>query len=442
VAADLRLVADAADRDALELAPQRFRDRAPEARLPHPGRADEAEDRAGRVRVQFAHREVLEDPLLDVFEVVVVGVQHPFGVADVEVVGRLLGPGQLDQPLQVGADDAVLGRRGRQFRQPPELPVGRFARLLGQPGRLDFVLQFFDFGDLLVLFAELVLDRFQLLAEEELALAFVDFGLDLGLDLGAELDHFQLAGEDLREVAQPFGDVDFFQQLLLLGGLDPQRPGDQVGERARVVDVGDGQLQLLRQVGDLLDDLREGALDVAAERLQFGARFDLVGHLGDPGDEVGAVADVVVEAHALGRLDEDPQRPVRHFHHPLDHADDAHLVEVVGGRLLQLRVLGGDHHQHPIAAEDVVDQLDRARLADRQRGDRVREGDRVAQRQDRQRLGQRQRAVAQALIAVERGFDDLQRGGRGLHQVRSIGTWCVVSCGSRSGSSMVRMPSS
>ena len=134
---------------------------------------------------------------------------------------------------------------------------GRFAASIRSP-------QFLDFGGLLVFLAELVLDRFQLLAEEELALAFVDFRLHLGLDLGAELDDLELAGEDLREVAQPLGDVDFFQQLLLLRGLDPQGAADQVGERARVVDVGDRQLQLLRQVGDLLDDLREGALDVAA----------------------------------------------------------------------------------------------------------------------------------------------------------------------------------
>ena len=171
----------------------------------------------------------------------------------------------------------MLGRRGRQFGQPPELPVGRFARFLGQVRRLDLLLQFFDFGRLLVFLAELVLDRFQLLAEEELALAFVDFGLDLGLDLGAELDDLELPGEDLREVAEAFDDVDFFEQLLLLGGLDAQRAGDQVGERARVVDVGDGELQLLRQVGDLLDDLREGALDVAAERLQLGVPLDHVG---------------------------------------------------------------------------------------------------------------------------------------------------------------------
>ena len=203
-----------------------------------------------------------------------------------------LRPGQLDQPLEVGADDAVLGRGGRQFLQPRELAVGRLAGVLGQLGRLDPLAQLVDFGLLLVLLPELVLDRFQLLAQEELALALVDLRLDLGLDLGAELDHLQLAGEDLREVAQALGDVDLLEQLLLLLGRDPQGAGDQVAERRRVVDVGDRHLQLLGQVGDLLDDLREGALHVAGQRLQLGARLDHVGQLGDPRHQVGLLGDV------------------------------------------------------------------------------------------------------------------------------------------------------
>ena len=122
---------------------------------------------------------------------------------------------------------------GRQFLQPRELALGRFAGVLGQLGRLDLLAQLVDFGLLLVALPELVLDRFQLLAQEELALAFVDLRLDLGLDLGAELDHLELAGEDLGEVAQALGDVDLLEQLLLLLGRDPQRAGDQVGERGR-----------------------------------------------------------------------------------------------------------------------------------------------------------------------------------------------------------------
>ena len=216
-------------------------------------------------------------------------------------------------------------------------------------------------------------------------------GLDLRLDLGAELDHLELAGEDLREVAEPGDDVDLLEQLLLLLGRDPQRAGDQVAEGRRFVDVGDRQLQLFRQVGDLLDDLREGALDVAGQRLQLGAVGRLVGQLGDPGDEVGLLGDVRAESHPLGPLDEDPDRPVGDFDHPGDDAGDADVVEVGGARLVVLGIARGDHHQHPVGAEDVVDQLDRAFLADRQRGQRLREGDRLAQRQDRERVGQRLR---------------------------------------------------
>ena len=361
-----------------------------------------------------------------------------------------LRPGQLDQPLEVGADDAVLGRGGRQFLQPRELAVGRFAGVLGKPGGLDLLAQLVDFRLLLVALAELVLDRFQLLAEEELALALVDFGLDLGLDLGAELDHLELAGEDLGEAAQARGDVDLLEQLLLLLDRDPQGAGDQVAEGRGVVDVGDRQLQLLGQVGDLLDDLREGALDVAGQRLEFGRLLDLlVGQLGDPRDQVGLLGDVGAEADPLGALDEDAQRAVGDLDHPGDDADDADLVEVLGAGLVVLGVARGDHDQHPVAAEHVVDELDRALLADRQRGQRLGEGDRLAQRQDRQRLGQR-RVGADRVLGVERRLDDFQDRAA-LHQAaslreaalaRPIGTRRVLSAGSRSGSSMRSTPSS
>ena len=298
----------------------------------------------------------------------------------------------------------------------------------------------FDFGLLLVFLPELVLDRFQLLAQEELALALVDLRLHLGLDLGPQLDHLELAGEDPGEVAQPLGDVDLLQQLLLLLDADPQGAGDQVAERRRVVDVGDRHLQLLRQVGDLLDDLREGALDVAGQRLQLGAGLDHVGQLGDPRHQVGLLADVGVEPDPLGPLDEDAQRAVGDLDHAGDDADHADLVEVVGAGLLVLGIARGDHDQHPVAAEDVVDELDRALLPDRQRRQRLREGDGVAQRQHRQRLGQRL-VGADRVLGVERRVDDFE-DRMALHHLRPIGTRRVVSPGSRSGSSIRSTPSS
>ena len=110
--------------------------------------------------------------------------------------------------------------------------------MLGKLGRLDPLAQLVDLGLLLVPLPQLVLNRFHLLAQEELPLPLVHLRLDLGLDLGPQLHHLALAGEELREVAEPLGDVDLFEQLLFLLRLYPQRAGDDVSERHGVLDVG------------------------------------------------------------------------------------------------------------------------------------------------------------------------------------------------------------
>ncbi len=88
VAADLGLVVHAAERDALELAAGGARDRLAERGLAHARRADEAQDRALAGGVELPHREVLEDPALDLVEAEVVLVEHPPRFRDVD---RLLG---------------------------------------------------------------------------------------------------------------------------------------------------------------------------------------------------------------------------------------------------------------------------------------------------------------------------------------------------------------
>src|SRR5439155_21586238 len=107
--ADLCLVPHATEREADELAPERARDRLPERSLAGAGWADEAEDRPLRIVLQLAYREEPEDAVLDLVEVVMVLVENPAGVLDIEVVLGRGRPGQADQPFEVGAHDGVLG---------------------------------------------------------------------------------------------------------------------------------------------------------------------------------------------------------------------------------------------------------------------------------------------------------------------------------------------
>ena len=158
-------------------------------------------------------------------------------------------------------------------------------------------------------------------------------------------------------------------------------------------------------------------------------------------DEVGLLADPLVDLHALAALDEDAHRPVGHLEHARDRADDADVVELIGAGRLDLGVARGDHHEQAVAAEDVVDEADRALLADGERRDRVGQRHRLAQRQHGQDLGQRpRRADLDRALLVGRG--DVDHPPRSASRVStSIGTLRAVAPGRRSGSSMRSMPS-
>ena len=94
--------------------------------MPTPGGPDQREDRAAALvrdvalAPELAHREVLEDALLDLLEACVVGVEHSRAAFTSRLVG-LLAPGQGKQPVEVGADRRRLGVAGAGAPEAPEL---------------------------------------------------------------------------------------------------------------------------------------------------------------------------------------------------------------------------------------------------------------------------------------------------------------------------------
>ena len=121
VAADLGLVADAAERHADELAAERAGDRLADGGLAGAGRADQGQDGAGALVLgdaallpQLAHGQVLDDAVLHVVEAVVVGVEDLARVRRVEPLLGALRPRHGEQPVEVGADD----RRPRAICSP------------------------------------------------------------------------------------------------------------------------------------------------------------------------------------------------------------------------------------------------------------------------------------------------------------------------------------
>ncbi len=110
MAADLGLVAHAAERHPDELAVRRTRNRLPERGLADARRADQAQDRRLQLVDALLHGQVLENAVLDLLEPVVVVVQHLLGVAQVVVDPAALLPRQADQRVEIVAHDRRFGR--------------------------------------------------------------------------------------------------------------------------------------------------------------------------------------------------------------------------------------------------------------------------------------------------------------------------------------------
>ena len=180
VAADVGFVARAAERRAYVFAPQRPRDRLGDRRLAHARRSDEQQngplghgarlgflrvgdrtvvvglrERRSRIlarglhlhdrhfagllqfvghllRTQLTHGQEFEHPILDVGQPVVVLVENRGRVFQVEIVVGARVPGQLGDPLEIGADDLGLHRLAARALEAAQFTLDLGARFLGQ----------------------------------------------------------------------------------------------------------------------------------------------------------------------------------------------------------------------------------------------------------------------------------------------------------------------
>ena len=233
MAANLRLVAHAAQRHAHELTVGGTRHALAERGLADAGRTDQAQNRPAQVLDALLHREVLDDALLDLLQAEVVGFEHFLGGGDVEVHLAALLPRRLHQPIDVVAHHGGFGRHRRHELELGELGVGLLARLLRHAGRLDALLELADFIRRLVELAELLLNGLHLLVQVVLALALLHLLLHAAANALFDLQHIHLALDHREHVLEPLAHVGDFENLLLLGELQGHVRGDGIGQAAR-----------------------------------------------------------------------------------------------------------------------------------------------------------------------------------------------------------------
>ena len=391
VAPDLRLVAHAADRDPDELATEGAGDRLAERRLADARRPNEAQDRPLRVGIQRPHREVLEDPLLDRLEIVVVAIEDFARGLEIEAVLRHAAPREGREHIEVGAGDLVLGGLRRHLPEPLQLAVGHLLPLRGELRLLETVRELLELVVPLP-FPQLLADHLELLAQHVLALILVEAGLHLFLDLRADLEHLQLLHEKLAEPLEPPRHVVDREQLRLRRQREIEVGGDEVRQLARLGDADEHFVQLGAEVGRDVDHARELRDDGALQR--FGAR--VLEQVLDEGLAAGhqpllALRDVV-QPGALEPLHHDAHRAVAQLQHPHDRAERADVVELVRQRVHHgaLGRLHPAHRPHDteqqalLALDDLVDQLNGFGIGESQRQDDVGIDNELAQGKDRQ----------------------------------------------------------
>ncbi len=266
VAADLGLVAHAAQRHAHELAAGRLGNRLADRGLACAGRSDQGQDRAGAAALvldpaflaELADGDVLRDALLHVLEAGVVGVEHLAGANRVQDLVGGLGPRHRDHPVEVGADHRGLARALARALEAPELALGLLAGLVGHAGFLDLRPVLLDDGG--VVLAKLLADRVHLLAQEVLALLVLGALGDVVVDALADLKLGQPVALDLDGQAQALGDVDRLEDAHLLVSGDVGRVADRVGQGARVADRAKERADAVIGAAELEDLLDDGAV--------------------------------------------------------------------------------------------------------------------------------------------------------------------------------------
>ena len=397
MAADFRLVVHAAEADAHEFAAHGARDRLAERGLADAGRPDEAEDRRLALRRQLAHGEIFDDPPLDLVEVVMVLVENAPRLDDVDRLLLGQSPRQFDQPIEIGAHHAVLAGGFRHALQPAQFLTRLLLDLLRHIGFADGRVELGHFcGLALLAFAELALDRRHLLAQQHLALAFVERRLGLPADLLRQPQNLDAMRQQPQHLVHARDNVDRLEDLLLLFRLHVHVGDRQIGERRRRFDRLDGGEKLGRRLRQQFNRFEGLRLQIDEPRLDLGRAHVRLGDLQHASDEERPAAEIFDDLEALLALADQVVRTVRRGDVTDDVGERAHAMHVDRGRIGDLGITLQQDADLALIAHRLLRGGDRLRPAERDRQHQAGEQHGIAHRHDDQRIGRqrRQRAAA------------------------------------------------
>jgi hypothetical protein len=214
---------------------------------------------------------MLEDAALDLVQPEVVLVEHATRLCDVDLRRIVRLPGQLDQPVQVGAKHGGLGRVLVHALETTQLLAGMLPGLVRHAGGVDRAAQLLQFRRGVGVVAQLLADLAQLLAQHVLALTLVELLAGFLADLARQAQHLDTRAQQRQNLVEPALHVEGLEDVLLLLTLGVDDVRHHVCQQPGGVHVLDHRLEFLRGVGQQVDGLGSLLAQLQEARLDLGA---------------------------------------------------------------------------------------------------------------------------------------------------------------------------
>ncbi len=328
---------------------------------------------------QLLHREVFDDALFDLVEVVVILVEHAARFDRIEPVLAGLLPWDVEQPVEVRADHLVFGRR----RSHP-LQAIDFAKRDG----LDSLRQM-GFGDsraqllgLAVAFAKLALNGLHLLPQQVLALRVAHLLFGARFDLAFELEHLDLPRKRVRDGIELDEEAVLLEQLLFVVRLHVEEAREQIRQAQRIVEARYERLDVRGEPRCQRESAVDELLQTADVRVDLDRTFGRLRHRRDVRLHEPAFGLQLFGLHTRDALHQNAHAILCRRHLPHD-GDGSDAVQIVRSGVVRLGSLQQQQH-HAVARQRAVDGLDRHRTAHAERRDRQRQHDGAANRDHRE----------------------------------------------------------
>ena len=278
------------------------------------------------------------------------------------------------------------GEAGEMPASRLELALRLAPRLVGQRRLLDPAAELGDLAAALFVLAELALNGSELLAQVVLALRLGEPLLGVGRDLPAQLAHGELALQQVDQSAELGRDRVHLEELLPRGQVERNQRRDEVGHVAGIGELSAAARARRAAPRDASTSRRK--MSTTARR---SASTSVAWTIWSCATSIRATRYGSVPTKSSSRIRSMPWTIRRTLPSGTRRADGSRPRCRPGGGpragRLRLRIALGHQRQKPVAAHDIVDEPNGARLPYRERRRGQREHDRVPERQDGECVG-------------------------------------------------------